>query len=253
MNTPQFPSARLLIVDDDLDFREALASDLSDLIGTVDCMGNADDAVDLLLADQAVTAPYDIVVVDLRLPRTAREEEQKTASFDSGLHTVRMLVALQRTLQVVPASTAIIVMTAWPSVTHCAECMKAGAYDFIPKDVDVKATGEDKFRTGIERLRMSCNELLSGETAAEAEFNQWLDKHLETLRHDRQNAAFIGVCRGLTSEPLPNDVETVEGFHVVFGDSYEAVRDRIVADRTLRWGAPLVIELAGHNDLTAVH
>ncbi len=115
MPTPsQNPSASILVVDDEPDLRT-----LYEL--TLLREGHAVVAVgDLTQAREAVQRQrFDIVISDMRLPDGL------------GLELLRELTATQRTEK-------CIVITAYGSAENAVEVLKAGAFDYLTKPVDLK-------------------------------------------------------------------------------------------------------------------
>ena len=110
MNTPKRPT--ILVVDDDRPQRDGLQRALS-------------DRYDVLVADEAQKAgaileaqPVDVLLTDLRMPG------------DDGLKLLRRAGSLSNP----PVS---IMMTAYGSIENAVEAMKAGAYHYVTKPVNL--------------------------------------------------------------------------------------------------------------------
>ena len=110
MNTPKRPT--ILIVDDDRPQRDGLQRALA-------------DRYDVLVADEAQKAssileaqPVDVLLTDLRMPG------------DDGLKLLRRAGSLSNP----PVS---IMMTAYGSIENAVEAMKAGAYHYVTKPVNL--------------------------------------------------------------------------------------------------------------------
>jgi two-component system response regulator HydG len=107
---------RLLVVEDNDSLRQSLCLALADIYAEVVGVGRGDEAV-ARLRDEA-DAPFDLVVTDLRMP---------------GVDGLAVLdAALAR-----DSRTAVIVMTAYGSVETAVDAMRAGAFDFLEKPVDL--------------------------------------------------------------------------------------------------------------------
>ena len=110
MNTPRRPT--ILIVDDDRPQRDGLQRAL-------------EDRYEVLVADEALkagtileTQPVDVLLTDLRMPG------------DDGLKLLRRAGSLSNP----PVS---IMMTAYGSIENAVEAMKAGAYHYVTKPVNL--------------------------------------------------------------------------------------------------------------------
>lgn len=104
--------SRILVVDDEAPIRRLLLSILED----ADCL----EAASAEAARERLKEQWpDVVLTDLRLPG------------DDGLALLREIRALDPDLP-------IIVMTAYGSIQSAVEAMKAGAFDYLTKPVELK-------------------------------------------------------------------------------------------------------------------
>jgi two-component system response regulator AtoC len=99
----------ILIVDDEASMRHLLTVILSDRGYEARAVGSAEAAL-----EEAAAREYDVVLTDVRMPRT------------DGIALTRALLERQPGL-------TVIVMSAYGSHDAAIEAMKAGAYDFLPK------------------------------------------------------------------------------------------------------------------------
>ncbi len=139
--------ARILVVDDEVNIREALASLLEDDGYHVTTASSADEAIEALRND-----PFDLVISDLRMDG------------QSGLDILRWM------RETCP-ETEMIILTAYGTVEGAVEAMKLGAYDYIAKPVDRRRLNLliekalEKHRLSIEnrnlRRRLSIKEEFS--------------------------------------------------------------------------------------------
>lgn len=106
--------ARILIVDDEINIREALAELLEDDGYRVSATASTEEALESLRENQ-----FDVVISDLRLDD------------GSGLDLLRWIRGS------CPA-TEVIILTAYGTVEGAVEAMKLGAYDYVSKPVDRK-------------------------------------------------------------------------------------------------------------------
>ncbi len=104
--------ARILVVDDEVNIRSALATLLERAGHTVVVAGHPDEAVRELDRE-----PCDIALLDLRMP---------------GMGGMELL----RRVKGRTPDTEIIVMTAFGSIDTAVEAMRAGAYDYLSKPID---------------------------------------------------------------------------------------------------------------------
>jgi DNA-binding NtrC family response regulator len=105
-------SARILVVDDEINIREALAALLNDDGYQVQTAASAEEALKILREIQ-----FDIAISDLRM------------SGGSGLDILRWL-------RDTSPETEMIILTAYGTVEGAVEAMKLGAYDYVSKPVD---------------------------------------------------------------------------------------------------------------------
>jgi DNA-binding NtrC family response regulator len=104
--------ARLLVVDDELNIRGALAKILERAGHTVSAAESGDAALHVLHE-----APFDLIITDLKMVGT------------SGIELLR--AAKQR-----QPEAEVIMLTAYGTVESAVDAMKAGAYDYLTKPID---------------------------------------------------------------------------------------------------------------------
>ena len=120
---------RILIADDHETLRRTLAQSLAENGHEVDEAPNGNAAIEKLHE-----GAYDVVVSDLRMGGSTGIEVLKTAK---ALH---------------PAC-AVVLMTAFGSVTTAVEAMKAGAFDYVQKPFEIEEM-ELKIEKALELRRM---------------------------------------------------------------------------------------------------
>lgn len=113
-STPTPQPARILVIDDEPDLRTLYELTLLREGYRVDAAGDLAQARQQLLDHQ-----FDAVITDMRLPDGL------------GLELLRELVAQQR-------SERCVVITAHGSAENAVEALKAGAFDYLTKPVDLK-------------------------------------------------------------------------------------------------------------------
>ncbi len=129
--------ARILVVDDELNIRSALAKILEKAGHAVLVAENGDTALSMLH-----DTPFDLVITDLKMVGAG------------GLEVLR--AAKQRQLE-----TEVIVVTAYGTVESAVDAMKEGAYDYLTKPIDperllhvaAKALAYKALREEVRQLR----------------------------------------------------------------------------------------------------
>ncbi|HEV2647269.1 MAG TPA: response regulator transcription factor [Acidobacteriaceae bacterium] len=105
---------RILVVEDEIRLAENIASGLREGPGyAVDVAGNGEDAV-----HQCETAEYDLIVLDLMIPKLSGEE-------------------VVRHLRIRRKSTPILVLTAMSGAGKTIDLLNAGADDYMTKPFDL--------------------------------------------------------------------------------------------------------------------
>ncbi|GAA5506833.1 sigma-54 dependent transcriptional regulator [Novipirellula caenicola] len=104
----------VLIVDDEPNIRSGLAKGLAGEADVVKTAGDADDAL-----DQFTKGSFQLVIADVRL-----------SSSMTGIELLEKIRYLR-------PSTAVIVITAHGTVETAVEAMRAGAFDFVLKPIDL--------------------------------------------------------------------------------------------------------------------
>ena len=104
---------RVLVVDDELDIREALEMVMRDAGWQVETAGDGETAVEV-----ARGVHFDVVVTDYRMP---------------GITGAQTLQAIKR----LDPTTRVIVATGYGSAEQEAECRAVGADDYVRKPFDL--------------------------------------------------------------------------------------------------------------------
>jgi DNA-binding NtrC family response regulator len=107
-------SEKVLLVDDDAEFTEALAERMATRGLKVDTVNSGQSAI-----DKAKEASYDAIVLDLAMPGM------------DGLETLKALLKRQPDLQ-------IILLTGHATVEKGVEAVKLGAVDFLEKPANLQ-------------------------------------------------------------------------------------------------------------------
>lgn len=107
-------TAKVLLVDDEIDFTDALAARMSARGLEVDAVSGGADAI-----ERVKETKYDVIVLDLMMPQM------------DGLETLKRLLSYDSDLQ-------IIMLTGHGSVKQGVEAVKNGAVDFIEKPAEIE-------------------------------------------------------------------------------------------------------------------
>jgi DNA-binding NtrC family response regulator len=148
----------ILVVDDEVNIRNALAKMLEKQGHSVMTAGNGDEALARMTAGS-----YGLVLLDLRMP---------------GLDGMGLL----RRIKEISPDTEVIVMTAYGSVETAVEAMKAGAYDYLSKPID-KERFPIMIDQCLEKQRLAAeNRLLRQHLAVKNQFEQMIGQSLPMKR-----------------------------------------------------------------------
>ena len=137
-NTPT-PAARLLVIDDEPDLRTLYELTLQRAGYQVQTAADVQQALDLLQQNR-----YDAIITDMRLPDGL------------GLELVQWLQTQQR-----PERS--IVITAYGSADNAVRALKAGAFDYLNKPINL-----DQFRQVVAQAVAASNTPAQPNTAAQA-------------------------------------------------------------------------------------
>ncbi|MCH7708761.1 MAG: response regulator, partial [Myxococcales bacterium] len=115
MSAPR--EARILVVEDNDTLRRGICRALQESWSGIDSVSSGDGAI-ARISDPAID-PYEVIVTDLRLPGA------------DGIEVLRS--ALER-----DPRASVILMTAYGSIETAVEAMRAGAFDFVQKPLDLE-------------------------------------------------------------------------------------------------------------------
>jgi len=107
-------AVRVLVADDERNLRELLQRELARKGHEVETAADGDEALARLREK-----PYDVVVLDMKMPRK------------EGIEVLR-------DLQAFPEQPQVIVMTGFQEVSSAVEAMKLGAYDYLTKPTKIE-------------------------------------------------------------------------------------------------------------------
>ncbi len=212
---------RILCVEDTPDHIKAIREKLERIPARVDVAMTGDKAFDLLLEAER---PYDIVILDMRVP-SGKDPNPK---INWGLDVLRYYNLL-------PAETRAIVFTQHATFSNCVACIKAGAYDYIPK-VD-PITGE----SNLGRLFAVCQELLKAEEDPELD---WLTAHEEEIV-GASRSEYVALVNETSGRKAGLEGPVVGDWMLIEGPSAETVRRKLLGHPTLRREMPTIVRVRG--------
>ena len=139
--------ARILLVDDELDFTENMTTLLVNRGYRVTAVNSGDSAIKALIQDK-----YDVMVLDLKMPGM------------DGLATLKEVRKLQ-------LFTETLILTGHGAIGTALEAMKLGAYDYLTKPCEVDELVEKiedawkkKDTEEKEHLRKTINGIVDGKS-----------------------------------------------------------------------------------------
>ncbi len=109
----RFEPLKILLVEDKDSLRQMLSTAIQKAGYTVDEAADGDVA-----AEKIRKQPYQLVITDLRLPTL------------SGLEILKIQKEIDPTIPV-------LLMTAYGTIEEAVDAMKQGAFDFVPKPIDI--------------------------------------------------------------------------------------------------------------------
>jgi DNA-binding NtrC family response regulator len=143
-------SSRIVVVDDELNIREALVTLLEKKQYQVRGAGTAEEALEGL-----ESAPADLILTDLKMPGMG------------GMEFLRRLK--QRWPEI-----EVLVMTAFGSIETAVEAMRCGAYDYITKPIDRERLAV-VVEKALERHALACeNKQLKDRLETRTRFDQMI-------------------------------------------------------------------------------
>jgi DNA-binding NtrC family response regulator len=121
------PKSKILIVDDEEALRFLLASELEAEAFAVQSAGDGDEAIDMIRKKIERGEKYDVILLDIKMPRV------------DGFEVLKFVKGS------VP-ETKVIMLTAYADVKNAIESLRQGASDFVSKPYDL-----DDILTSINR------------------------------------------------------------------------------------------------------
>lgn len=133
-------TAKVLLVDDEIDFTDALAARMEARGLEVEAASNGPKALEMIQQRH-----YDVIVLDLQMPEM------------DGIETLKRMLAYNKDLQV-------LMLTGHGSVKQGVEAVKNGAVDFIEKPAEIEELMgkiEEAQQTSIQLLEQNLDKKIS--------------------------------------------------------------------------------------------
>lgn len=213
---------RILLVDDQRVLCDTIRDRLEHRLQvSVDAFYDGDTALERLI--EPGPNFYKIVILDMFLPRPGRYSEQDRT----------LGVRLLRAHHLLVPGTPVIVYTAHETYQNCVECVKAGAYDYIPKTD--KESGAENFALLLERCRQILN-------PAPDELDDWVRQFGEELVM-KFAGMYVGVVPLRDAEDANVDHNRLGDNALITGRSMGEVQLKLLMNSTLRWSEPKILRV----------
>lgn len=237
---------RILCIEDHSAHLATMIDWLQRLPAKVDGARNGREAVELLLAARRDDMPYDLVIIDNYVPR----EPDDQISLDADGNPVpgedqkfglQMLTDWKVRYELLSRRTPTIVYTLWPSYEDCVRFIRAGAFDYVPKEDN---EGNDQMEVLVDK----CRKALAASNQSTKGLVGWLQKNIDELVNDYGGQTVALVKEDVAREvPLPG--VTIDGYVLISGNDYAEVRERIIKDSTLIWASPEFINVPMREEI----
>lgn len=225
MSTPKQP--KVLYVEDRNDWILTVKPKLAKLPARVEIATDADEAIEAM-SSQHSDDPYALVIVDMELPSAEAGGLDKRRGLE--------LLLQQAVFLLLPYDVPIIVFTAHQTIPNCVECMRSGAFDYIPKLPRENEVG------GLDLLLKRSSEILYPTTASNP-MELWIQRNLSYLvkEHLGKSVAVIGEVEPKLAKK--KKLLMHDGMAYLTGSDKTTLRMSIINDKQLRWHYVRVVEI----------
>jgi DNA-binding NtrC family response regulator len=181
---------RALVIDDDIDLRSALTDYISQMNIVVRTAGNVAEAQRLIKTE---TNPFDLVLVDLKIPGGTGMDVLKCARLRSP-------------------NTLVTIITGYASMETAIDAIRLGAYNYITKPFSLNEIGV-QVRNMVERITLSkenarlsvrLQELYQQINRVQNERVDVLRLHEDLSRQLQENARKLDQILAISSSKFPN-------------------------------------------------
>jgi CheY-like chemotaxis protein len=226
---------RFLVVDDEESVREDLREILKIRFdASVDVASDGKETVDRLAASYKSEMPYDVIVLDMMVPRVKGEEVENHFG-------VNLLENLFNKFCLLDNRTAVVVYTQYVArhdmlvaIRNCVACIRSGATDYILKS-DPKSG-----ITNLPALLSSCQQILESKRVSRVDVSLegWFQEY-----HDELLSKFSGKAIAPMSVELAKECkvvgEQIGDYMVVAFDSSAEMINLFLSDPRL-WNLELL-------------
>jgi CheY-like chemotaxis protein len=235
---------RVLHVEDDLSFIATLRP-LLEVFCEVDVANTCDEAIDKLLESDASGDRYQLIILDMWVPLRPGEPPERY----SAIHHLR----IESRIGLVETPTPIFVFTGHPDYDQCAECIRQGAADYLPKaqDGDFPAYMSDnpggEIATNVGEAIRRIKKLLGvpleqlGKEPHSPSLDRWMTRNNEQIL-DKFTGKYLGLVTRFDGAFSSKDLgsidppaELIDGRVVISRDTEEEVRHSFLKSKELRW------------------
>jgi response regulator RpfG family c-di-GMP phosphodiesterase len=175
------PSSRILVVDDEVVFREGLARKLESMGYACECCARGREAIDLLSSGE-----YALVLADLSIPESGG-------------------IALLKEAMRVSPGIAVILVTSVLDIEVAVDALKDGAYDYITKPFSLEQVSISVSRA-LEKRRLLLENLNYRRTLEEqvASRTRQLEEALGVLEHT-YHSTLVALSKALDSRDADSE------------------------------------------------
>lgn len=225
----------VLYVEDDQEYQEAVPALLRN-IGTETCVAdNVADALRLAAGHgEDSDEPFDLVVVDMHLPRTAGAR----AEHGAGIEVI--MVERLRHYRVPGPHVPIVVYTAYGNYENCVAAVKAGADAYVRK--------VDEPQTLLETCRRLLARPAADQPSEETKgLDAWLDRNYEYLL-DTYADKHVALVTGSVGRSCGLDLEVREEVMILCGDRERDVTGLVFSHPDVAVLRPLIFYVPRYDD-----
>lgn len=182
---------KLLVIDDELIFRDAVVHQLEDRGHQVEVAADAQAGIEIFARALKKRKPFDLVLTDMLMPQAEGFPEDGEA----GLMVVEGIQKLSE-------DALILVMTAHGSIDNAVKAVRLGAYDYLPKPFS------------SEELQLRLSKALSHQALRRA--TRELEQVLEVQRQREQQRlkAELAQARRIQNHLMPKQAPEIVGLSI---------------------------------------
>lgn len=218
----------VLVLDDEPDWLEEIRHALAGITRNIAGVTSAQEALAFQAEHGPETSnPVRLIVLDVQIPW----KEGETINERGGLD---LLPCLLLEYELIHSSIPVVVFTAYPDFDECIECIRAGAYYYLPKN--------ESGKTRLPDLTNICARALAGDEPTSSTPSQAWIKQFSAELQLRFNGKYVAVVPTENATPLAvgEGTAVIGGCVVLNGDTFQAVRNQILSDARVRRTRPVI-------------